>query len=836
MPKIFSPAINLMNRLNYPGRLLVLGMMTLIATAILAFSLQVQINEHIEQSQQELLGLAQVKSLLHATQRVQEHRGLTTNYLAGLKSIQARIEAEEQETNDAFSLLENNLPAELRNSERWAKIKDTWESIRKNEYNWSSEKNFDEHNRLVSQMQSLVAIVADEYRLQLDPEMDTYYLIDSILHRFPDAIEHYGQLRALGARTLMARQANDQQKFLLVGLVAKLNNALISIDSNFELLGRHNPSFATLAASLDKEIDAWGSTDTQLVQSDILSGKFRTRPVDFFDQYTVSINKVYGIIDETLLPATQNLLKARIAREREQRNMTLGLVALLLLVAAYFIAGIYYSMVGTVKSLARSAERYAGGDFSERVHVQTHDELSIVADSFNAMADNLNTLLDDLHKSRSELELAASVFTHAREAIAITDAQGSVLSVNNAFTQITGYSRGEIAGQNMRILQSGRQDAAYYKAMWKGIVENGSWSGEIWNKRRDGSAYAEFLSISAVRDARGRITNYVGLFSDITEAKEHEDKLTHMAHYDALTGLPTRALFFDRLSKELANARRNNKRVALLFMDLDGFKPVNDEYGHQAGDEVLKIVARRWAGCVRESDTLARMGGDEFALILGNLDAAHEAEVVALKLIDTLAQVVQIAPGQGCRIGTSIGISIYPGNATEMDSLLAAADDAMYESKAGGKNSYTFTKVLAIPDNENAEWITFTNEHLVGVGVMDDQHRQLVRKVNRINQAICANQDKAAINQLFDDLIDYTLFHFKTEHQLMAQYGYPDIKTHDNEHNHLVKEVAHFQANIHHDIQGSEYVALQSIKDWLVGHILHSDKVLGEYLAAKGAQ
>ncbi|OGS91026.1 MAG: hypothetical protein A2Z95_05130 [Gallionellales bacterium GWA2_60_18] len=291
--------------------------------------------------------------------------------------------------------------------------------------------------------------------------------------------------------------------------------------------------------------------------------------------------------------------------------------------------------------------------------------------------------------AEEKLQLAASVFTHSNEGIMITDAAGSIIDVNDAFTRITGYPREEVLGRNPRMLRSGRQPPEYYQAMWKALLDKGHWYGEIWNRRKSGEAYAEMLTISAVHDAAGNIGHYVALLADITLAKEHQHQLEHIAHYDALTGLPNRVLLADRMHQAIAQSERRSQALATVYLDLDGFKAVNDRYGHDAGDELLIAVAGRMKDALRDGDTLARIGGDEFVAILTDLNDARDCEQALSRLLQAAADPVTIH-GDILRVSASIGVTLYPDDAAEADQLLRHADQAMYQAKQSGKNRYHF--------------------------------------------------------------------------------------------------------------------------------------------------
>lgn len=287
-----------------------------------------------------------------------------------------------------------------------------------------------------------------------------------------------------------------------------------------------------------------------------------------------------------------------------------------------------------------------------------------------------------------ELMLAASVFVHATEGIVITDAHANILNINEAFTQITGYTRDEAIGQNCRILQSGHNDRAFYQVMWQQLVENNNWEGEILNRRKDGEVYVEMLKISAIRDAQNNIQHYVGLLSDITLQRKKLNQLTHIAYYDTLTQLPNRLLLFDRLSQAMVYEQRRGLHIALVYLDLDGFKQVNDNFGHAIGDRLLIELSRRMHKLMREGDTIARFGGDEFVAMLIDLETPDAAIPIVERLIKTASEAV-IIDGNDIMVSASIGYTCYPQNVNVgIDELLQQADRAMYTAKSLGKNRY----------------------------------------------------------------------------------------------------------------------------------------------------
>jgi diguanylate cyclase (GGDEF)-like protein/PAS domain S-box-containing protein len=283
--------------------------------------------------------------------------------------------------------------------------------------------------------------------------------------------------------------------------------------------------------------------------------------------------------------------------------------------------------------------------------------------------------------------LAASVFANTHEGIIITDGTSKIVDVNRAFTQITGYQRSEVLNQNPRLLKSGIQSAGFYAEMWKCLEEQGHWSGEIWNRRKNGEVFAELMNISVVHDKAGKVCHYVGIFSDITVMKEHQHKLEHMAHFDPLTGIPNRALLADRLNQAISHTQRTGTLMAICYLDLDGFKPVNDQFGHKAGDALLIEMARRMGDCIRAGDTVARIGGDEFVILLLGLSGHDECESALVRLLQEISRPVMVDGNSLC-VSASVGVTLFPEDDAETEILLRHADRAMYQAKQSGKNQF----------------------------------------------------------------------------------------------------------------------------------------------------
>jgi len=299
----------------------------------------------------------------------------------------------------------------------------------------------------------------------------------------------------------------------------------------------------------------------------------------------------------------------------------------------------------------------------------------------------LSTDVTERKTAERRLKLLAAVFENAREGITVSDSEGTIIEVNPRFCEITGYSREDVIGKNPRILKSGRQDDVFYSAMWRSILSTGYWRGEIWNRRKDGEIYPEILSIAKLEIAASSPAHYLAVFSDISDIKSHQARLEHLAHFDALTHLPNRVLLADRLQIAISYARRNELLLAVCFLDLDGFKQINDHYGHQFGDQLLVEVAQRLSDTLRGGDSVARIGGDEFILILGDLQSLGECDAAVKRILKILSEPC-IIKGQTVKVSASIGVTLFPEDDVNVDTLLRHADQALYIAKDDGRNCY----------------------------------------------------------------------------------------------------------------------------------------------------
>ncbi|MFA7351799.1 MAG: diguanylate cyclase [Methylotenera sp.] len=324
---------------------------------------------------------------------------------------------------------------------------------------------------------------------------------------------------------------------------------------------------------------------------------------------------------------------------------------------------------------------------NEMLHL--HVRIAPIQDQNGNLLGFVQTIQDETEKRRSERKLkqAASIFENTIEGIIITDADANILSVNPAFTRITGYEEDEVRGKNPSILSSGRQDKAFFKRLWESLQSSGYWQGELWNRRKNGEAYAEWLTISVILGASNKVKNYIAVFADITSSKIAHDEFEFLAHHDPLTKLPNRLLFNARLTHSLSRIKRTGDNLAVLMIDLDGFKFINDEFGHQAGDRVLEVVAERLIANTRSEDTVARLGGDEFVVVLEDIMEVTGATDIAHKLIQAISQPI-ILDKNIMTVTASVGIALSSIIGDNSKALISNADGALYQAKSDGKNKF----------------------------------------------------------------------------------------------------------------------------------------------------
>ncbi len=805
-----SPAVALMRRLSFAKKFTLLGSFALIAICITLYSFYTNLYPAIINAQREFQGVTFIKPLSESIQLLQQHRGLSSAVLTDVKALKTRHQEKALETDQAILSLKSQFPEQSYEYKTWLNIIDKWKLIQSQGLQWSREDNFSAHTQLIDNMLLLVIDITDHYGLTADIDLDIFYLAHTLSNELLKALEQLGQTRAFGTGILGAKKISEQQKIRMNTLIERLNDTLIPLRLSMEKAAEYNPKIRNVLFSTYDNVQHSSQQVIDEVRSDILSENYTMPPETFFSLTTTAINHGYIQLYQAMLPTIVDLLHQRIQRTQRVICTTFSFSLFFLLLVTYLMISIYLMTVGNIRKLSEYVIGFAHGDLSNRIHIETQDELGQISESFNTMADELVELLEareaaalyfsslieasidtliminakgeitdintateqvtwltradligsdfsqyftdpekaragylqvftkgsltgyplvirhtsgktfdvlfnfspyrdnhnnilgifaaardisELKKIEIDLRIAATAF-ESQEGILVTDANNNILRVNSAFSRITGYLPEEVIGKNPRLLQSGRQDTPFYESMWKCINETGAWEGEVWNRRKNGEIFPERLTIAAVKDQEGVITNYVATLFDITLSKAAADKIEHLAFYDPLTGLPNRRLLLDRLKPALASSCRSGRNGALLFVDMDNFKTLNDTLGHDFGDLLLQQVAERLMACVREVDTVARLGGDEFVVMLEDLseqiiEAVEQAKIVGNKILTTLNQSYMLDMHQYLST-PSIGITLFNDQSPSIDEILKQADIAMYHAKASGRNAIRF--------------------------------------------------------------------------------------------------------------------------------------------------
>jgi len=686
---IFSPANALMNRLDVTWKFALLELMSLVAIAVVVHSLFASLNLVISTSQRQLEGVALIKPISWTAQVMQQHRGISNGLLSGNEAMREWRIDKGIESVEALRVLEAKLPTGLASNESFRHIKADWEAIRNEGLNWTREESFSAHTDLIGDLQNFHVAAADGYGLTHTPEIGEFYLINTVIDKLPSALEHLGQLRAYGTGILARKQATELQKVEINTLIARLDDALESLRINLDKTDRYNPAAQGSISVTSKDIIDSARQIIGIVKSDIITARFATSPNNFFGAATVAINKGYAQLYDSLVPMSEALIKARIARAENMLRTSVGIALLLFLVVIYFSMGICYAIVGNIRSLARSSRAFAGGDLRERVNLGTRDEFSKVGDSFNEMADGFSTMLEA--RLEDEARLRATIET-AMDAVVRMDAEGIIIGWNSQAEKIFGWTHEEAIGRMMsetvippQYREAHVQGLKRFLLSGEGAVLNSRI--EITGLRRDGHEFPVELSIAPIRMAGKH--EFSAFIRDITKTKESDELIWKQANFDTLTGLPNRHMFHDRMAQKIEKACHDGLKIALLSIDLDKFKEVNDTLGHGMGDSLLVEAARRISGCVYETDTVARLDGDEFSVILSGLSDVTGIERVAGNILQKLAGPFQLG-NEVVYISASIGVTLYPDDAADLEGLLKNADQAMNVAKNQGRNRHSY--------------------------------------------------------------------------------------------------------------------------------------------------
>lgn len=679
----------MMNSLSYPAKFGLVWLLSLLAISFVIVNLYASLARQINQGELELEGIGLAGPISHAIQLIQKHRGLSQGLAGGEESMGATLATVSTDAQAAYRHMAALLPDNLKESADWKSIEVQKNAVFNKGLGWSDHQSFVEHTRLVSQLLMFKVAVSGEYVLPLDPQIDTSYLIDAAINRLPMALEHLGQIRAHGTSSLAQGRINEVRRVALRSLTAQLTDELKFIRADIERARTHNPALQEPLLVIDRDVTESVQRVIQLVEWSILSGRLDASADQFFGLATAVIDQSYSHLHGLLLPMIEQLLKERIAQAKRTLSITIGIVALLFILVIYFSIGAYYATTENIAILARTAKAVANGHIHARARLSSRDELRQVGDSFNEMAEGIITLL----AARVEDERRHhSVIESALDAMVQFNGKGAIQGWNPQAAKLFGWSREEALGQPIHELIMPER----YRQAHLDCIEHFLLTGdesqvrrrlEVAGLHRDGHEFPVELSVSVIENGGGHL--FSAFIRDITDKKASEDRIWWQANYDELTGLPNRRMFYNRLEQELKKADRAHLMVAVLFVDLDRFKEVNDTLGHRIGDALLVKAAQRIQSCVRDTDTVARLGGDEFVVILDRVENIPGVERVATQILKRMAEVFMLEK-EAVYISASIGITLYPQDATDIEDLMKDADQAMYLAKSSGRNRLSY--------------------------------------------------------------------------------------------------------------------------------------------------
>ncbi len=533
MKTLFTPAIALMNRLGYTRKFMLLALISIVAFATVTYSLYVSLDKEIGVLKRELEGLVLVGQVSKAVRLMQQHRGLSAGALSGIETMRGKRAVKEKEVADAFHEMEEKLPASLVAGDDWRNIKADWQHLREKGLDLTQEECFTLHTRLIGHTLLLWVATADEYALTLDPEIDSYYLIDTVVNKLPQAIEYLAQLRAHGIANLADRRVTEPEKIAIGAAIGKLGDALGAFEVNVGKATRYNPAQQNTLMEAAGSIAGSAHQIAALVESDILSGRFATSPEDFYMIASVAIDTGYSQMHESLLSAAGALLKARVAKAENMLRISIGIAILLLLTVTYFAIGIYHSIIDNVRSLSRSARAFADGDMSGRVHLGTRDELGQIGDSFNEMAESFGAMLaarrqaeGDMQKSETKFR---TLYESSGDAIMLLDEEKGFFDCNEATLRLFGcHTRDEFINKHPTMFSpptqpSGQDSASLAKEHIAAAFKNGSNWFEWVHCRLDGTEFPASVLLTGM-NLNGRPVIQATV-RDITTRKRAEEKL-----------------------------------------------------------------------------------------------------------------------------------------------------------------------------------------------------------------------------------------------------------------------------------------------------------------------
>ncbi|MBU1690140.1 MAG: diguanylate cyclase [Gammaproteobacteria bacterium] len=673
-----------MNQLKFPHKLLLVGIIGLIPLVLLITLLIPRLNDRIATSELEIIGIRAIQPIKIFTSQAQAHRGLSQLALSRDQATQKRLAAFESQAEEQIRKLDDYdrlYGTRLNSSHEWQEIKEKWRKLLTVTPTLTAEQDFRLHTEFIICLNTFLLNLADAAGLSLEDDLSIHYTTWVVVFHIPNLIENLGQARALAARAAQKNTLSTEDRYRISALLGNIQKA------EDTLLARMDKSFARpllreqLKQPLQSVTNATHAFVFEVEDGLLLSDTIQANGEALFAAGTLAIDAAYRLCNVTL-PHLEKMVQDRVNHLTAERRLIFIVTALTLALTAYLFLGFTSGLLGGILALKTAAKRVARGDFHTYASVSTRDELHDIASSFNDMANSLRSTVSQLRASEEKYR---KIMEQAGDMILLADLRGKLIDANRMAEIQMGYSREELLQMNILDLAPDQEKPRAVAALAR-LAQEGTCEEEYLAQGKDGRTIPVHAKCTLIEHAGEKLA--LGIFRDISAARESHQRIEFLATHDPLTSLPNRSLLYDRIQQALARSERDTEPFALMFIDLDSFKNINDTFGHDQGDQLLQQVATRIQSCVRATDTAARLGGDEFTVLLSGTDR-ETAAVTAQRIVDELALPFMIEGQSRNAITASIGISLYPQDGEDRHSLMKHADEAMYRAKTRG-NSYRF--------------------------------------------------------------------------------------------------------------------------------------------------
>ncbi|HHW36604.1 MAG TPA: diguanylate cyclase [Bacillales bacterium] len=709
MNSIFSPAVSLMKKLKYPHKFALIGVIFLLPITVMLFLLISDMKDKIDFIEKEKLGIEYTLHSKNLIADMQQHRGMTNAYLSGDQSFKEELALKKSQIElkiEQLDAVDKKLGAELKTEQKWNEIKDMWNTFQRNANQLSVNETLDEHTEIIAKMLEFMNHIGNTSNLYLDTGLRNYHLAESYMN-IPIMTEKIGQTRAYGSGYIAKKTMTVDERTKLFVLSILIGSTLEDIKNSVNtVLSENVPNKTLIKANLEKTISETEIFLDVLNKNVLDTEEITISPNHYFLLASRAIDSAF-ILYEIEAQTLTDVLESDIHHIEKERTQIVLLLITILLILSYLFIAFYKSVRDTVFTFEQTATKIASGDLNARLSLETNDELKHAGDSFNIMAEALCNKIDELKIAEEQLqeqkEFSDNLIQNSTTATFVINAAGNITIWNKACEELTGLKAQTILGTSdhwkaffeephpcladliIRKDQINHYSIPYDKSR---IIPDGL-HAEGWFILNNSLNHYLYFDAAPLYNHKGELTAVIETLMDMTDKKRNEDKIKYKAYHDPLTELPNRNYLQKAIGKALLHAKEENRMIALLFIDLDGFKIVNDTHGHDVGDKLLKIAANRLNKYAGEFDTVARLGGDEFVILFQEVNKPSDTGIIAQNIINEINKPIVIGNSE-LFVGATIGISLFPNNGKDNETLMRHADLAMYHAKKKGKNRYQF--------------------------------------------------------------------------------------------------------------------------------------------------